>query len=75
MVQKVSVFDTLLQHAEFVIHKADVERRVMDHQLAAADKVEEFVGNLIEGRLVGREIVADAVYAVSFRSTSRSGLM
>lgn len=47
--------DTLLQHAEFVIHKADVERRVMDHQLAAADKVEEFVGNLIEGRLVGQK--------------------
>ncbi len=44
------------QQAQFVVEEADVEGRIVDHQLGAFDKGEEFVGDGGEQRLVGEEL-------------------
>jgi len=55
------------EHAELVVHKADVERGIMDDQFAAANIVEKIVGDVGEGRFIGQEFVTDAVNTEGFR--------
>lgn len=56
-----------VQHGKLIVHKADIKRGVMDHQLGAADVVEEFVRDLGEGRLIGEKLIRNAVHAERFR--------
>ncbi|CRR36568.1 hypothetical protein PAERUG_E16_London_17_VIM_2_04_14_05141 [Pseudomonas aeruginosa] len=51
----------LAQQGELVVDEADIERRVVDDQLGAADEFEEIVGDLAEARLVLQVFVGDAV--------------
>jgi hypothetical protein len=53
----------LLQQAELVVEKADVEGGVVDHQIGAAHELDEAFGDFGELRLVGQEIVRQAVDA------------
>ena len=46
---------------EFVIEEADVEARVVDHQLGVAHEALEIGGHVGEARLVGQELVGDAM--------------
>ncbi|MCY1447816.1 hypothetical protein D9M71_644540 [compost metagenome] len=53
----------LADQGEFVVEKADIERRVMDDQLRALDELEEFLGHFGETRLADQKLVGDAVNA------------
>jgi hypothetical protein len=44
------------QPGQFGIEEADVEGRVVDHELGAVDEGEELVGHLGKARLVGEEL-------------------
>ena len=56
-----------IEQAELVVEEADIEGGVMDHQVGAADELDEFAGDLGELRLVGEEIVGQAVYPFRIR--------
>jgi len=43
------------------IEEADVEYRVVDHQLGATDELEQLLDHVGEPRLAGQELVGDAV--------------
>ena len=47
--------------AQFLVEEADVEAGVVDDDLGAAEVLEQFVGDRREQRLVGEELVGDAV--------------
>ncbi len=47
---------------QLVVEEAHVERRVVDHQLGAADELEEFVRHLAKPRLVLQELRAQPVH-------------
>ncbi len=50
------------QARELGVEEGHVEGRVVDHQLGAIDELEQVVRNLGEARLVGEELVGDAVH-------------
>jgi hypothetical protein len=56
-----------LEQAELVVEEADVEGGVVDHQFGAADELDEVAGDLGELRLVGKEVVGQAVDALGIR--------
>jgi hypothetical protein len=60
---------------EFVVQEAQVERRVVDDDFGALDVVAQFLGDLVELRLVAQELGGQAVDASAPSSDSRSGLM
>jgi hypothetical protein len=45
-----------------VIEKANIERRIVDHQFATIDEAQKFLGYLGEFGLVLQEFQADAMY-------------
>src|SRR6185369_17841990 len=47
-----------------VVEEGDVERSVVDHQLRAADELEQLVDDLGELRLLRQELVGDAVHVL-----------
>ncbi len=49
------------QPCEFLVEEADVEARVVDHDLGTGDELEQFVGHAREERLVGEEVVGQTV--------------
>lgn len=69
-----SFLNATTQHAKLVIHKADVERRVMDDQFAAANILKEVIGDVGKRRLVGEEFVTDPVNAKGFGIDQTIGL-
>jgi hypothetical protein len=52
------------QTPQLVVEEGDVERGVVDHQLRAADELEQLVDDLGEPRLLRQEFVGDAVYVL-----------
>ena len=55
-----------MEFREFVIHKADIKRCVMDNQLRATDIVEKLIGNIGERGFIKQEFIGDSVYAKRF---------
>ena len=49
---------------ELGVEEADVELRVVDHQLGIGDEFQELLDPLAEARLVGQELVAQAVHVL-----------
>ena len=52
---------TLPEQGELVVDEADIERRVVNHQLRVADDLEKLVGDITEARLVSEKLVGDPV--------------
>ncbi len=48
--------------AELVVQKSDVERRVVDDQLGTPTIGEKILDNVAEARLVGKELLGDAMH-------------
>ncbi len=51
----------VLQQAQFVVEKADVEGGVVNYQFGATNELHEVGGDLGELRLVGNEFIGQAV--------------
>lgn len=73
MVQNSAVGGIPVQLAEFIIHKADIEGRVMNNQFCATDKFNKFICDVGKYRFVHQEFITDSVHTKGFGSTSRSG--
>ncbi len=65
--QKVLVFAVSRQQRKLVVHKADIERCVMDHQLRAADIVHESIGYFGKRGLIEQKFIGNTMYAKGFR--------
>ena len=60
--QKLSISSGILgQQLEFVIHEANVERRIMDDQVGTSDKLDKLLGHVRKKRFVGKKLVGNAV--------------
>lgn len=64
-IQYVAVFAyirwQMLESPELMIHEGDVEVRVVDDELRAAEELDELIGNVCKQRLVLQKVVVDAM--------------
>jgi hypothetical protein len=54
----------MFHQGKLVFEKTDVEFRVVNHEFAVTQKIDQFIGNIGEPRLTFEIRVADAVYAL-----------
>ena len=67
LAKSIGLRNAAIQLAKFIVHKADIERCVMDDQLRAADVIEKLIDNIAKHGLIHEEFVRNTVDAKSFR--------
>ncbi len=55
-----------MELTELIVHKADIERRVVNDKLGAFDIFQKFVCHFRKGRFIQQELIGDTVHAERF---------
>lgn len=63
-----------IELAELIVHKADIERRVVNDEFCASDVFEKFIRDVRKGRLIKQELIGNTVNAEGFRVHQPIGL-
>lgn len=55
-----------MELTELIVHKADIERRVVNDKLGAFDIFQKLVCHFRKGRFIQQELIGDTVHAERF---------
>ena len=65
--ERIGLWNIAVELAELIVHKADIERRVMNDKFCTSDVVEKFIRDIGEGGLIQQKLIGNPVNAERFR--------